>query len=56
MGMAAALSASGHIVKVLDALDVKGNVIAALDEGQIAARIRDFGKANYLADINIEFH
>lgn len=40
--MAAALRTARHIVEVIDARDVEGDVIAAFDECQVPARIGDF--------------
>ena len=56
VGMPTALCPTGHVVKVIDALDVKGDVAATLDEGQVAAGIRDLGERHHLTGIDIERH
>ena len=49
VGVPAALRSAGNVIKIVNALDVKGHMPAALDEGEIASRISDFGKVNDLA-------
>jgi hypothetical protein len=41
VGVAAAFSAGRHVVQVVNAANFEGNVRAAFDEGEIAARIGD---------------
>lgn len=50
--MTAALRATRHVVKVVHALDVEWNMAAALDEGQVATRVVDFGEVDDLAVFN----
>lgn len=56
VGVAATLGTTGYVVEVIDALDVKGYVVATFDECQVAAGIRNLRKQNYLAGINIKRH
>lgn len=49
VGMPAALRPAWHVVKVIDALDVEGNVAAALDEGEVAAGVLDLRQVDDFA-------
>jgi len=49
VGVPTALGAAGNIIKIVNALDVKGHMPPAFDKGEIASRISDFGKVNDLA-------
>ena len=48
----AAIRTAGNVVKIEHALDVKRDVLPALDEGQVPARIVDLGKVNALAVVD----
>ena len=41
VGVAAAHLAAGHVVQVVDALDVERHLRVVLDHGQVAARVGD---------------
>ena len=45
--MPAALSPAGYVIQVINPLYLKGNMCPALDKGQIAARVVDFGEVYY---------
>lgn len=49
VGVPTALGATGNIIEIVNALDVKGHMPPALDEGEIAARIVESRKVNDLA-------
>ncbi|MCY1458168.1 hypothetical protein D9M71_755270 [compost metagenome] len=46
--MAGAHFPAGHVVQVVDALDIERNVLVAFDEGQVAARIRNLREIDEL--------
>ena len=46
VGMTAAFCAAGNVVKIIDALNVEGDVIVTFDKGQIPPRIIDTWKVN----------
>lgn len=47
--VSAAFRAARHIVKIIDALDVKRHMASALDEGQVAARFGNLGQVDDFA-------
>ena len=49
--MPAPLRAPWHVVKVIHALNVERDVLTALDEGQIASGIGDFGQINEITTV-----
>ena len=49
VGVPAALRATGYIIEIVDTLDVKGHMPAALDEGEIASGIVESREVNDLA-------
>ena len=46
---------AGHVVKVIGALDVEGNVATALHEGKVATRVGDLWQIDDAAGIEIEW-
>ena len=44
--VSSAFRASGHIVKIINPLDVKRHVASAFDEGEVATRFGNFGQVN----------
>ena len=44
VGMAAPLGSAGDVIKVIDAADIKRNMLLTLDEGQVAASVFDLWK------------
>src|SRR5258708_40360941 len=46
MRVASALGAARHVVEVIDALDGEGDVLLALDEGEVSPRFADLGKVD----------
>ncbi len=55
VGMPASLRTARHVVKVIGALDVEWNMIAALDKSEISSRIGDLRKIYYAASIETEW-
>lgn len=51
--MTTAFRATGHVVEIVNALNIERDMLAALYEGEVPARIRDFWKINDFAKINI---
>ena len=49
VGVSAALGSAGNIIKIVNALDVKGHMPPAFDKGEIAAGIVESRKVNDLA-------
>ena len=49
VGVPAALRATGNIIEIVDTLDVKGHMPAALDEGEIAPGVVESREVNDLA-------
>ena len=47
--MPAALGAAGNVIQVVDALDLERNMLAALDEGEVATRVGDLGEVDEVA-------
>ena len=47
--MAAAFGSAGNVIKIIDALDFKGDMAAAFDEGEVAPRLIDLGQVDHLA-------
>jgi len=45
----AALGPAGNVIKIVNALDLEGDMPAAFDEREIASRFIDFGEINHLA-------
>ena len=52
VGMPTPGGASGDVIEVVNALNIKRNMIAALNECQVSLRIRDFRQFNDLAVMN----
>lgn len=46
MRMSASLGAAGHVIEIVDPPDIERNVLAALNEREIAPRIMDRRKLN----------
>jgi hypothetical protein len=46
VGVSATLGSAGNIVEIIDALDLKGHVSFAFNEGEIASWIIDFGEVD----------
>ena len=47
--MAAAFGSAGDVIKIVNALNFKGDMPAAFNEREIASRLIDFGEINHLA-------
>ncbi len=49
VGMSAACCAAWHVIEVVDAFDLEGDLSVFLYEGEVAPVIGDFGEIHYLA-------
>ena len=52
MRMPTALRTARYVIQVIDTLDIKGYMVAAFDESQVAAWILNLWKVNKFAEIN----
>ena len=52
MCMASSLGTARNVIQVVDPANIERNMVAALDKGQIAARVLNLGKIDDPAEIN----
>lgn len=52
----ATLGATRHVIQVVDTLDVKWNLVATFDKGQVATGILDFREVDDFAEVDVVEH
>ena len=55
VGVSPSHGAAGHIIQIIDAFDLKGNMAVAFNKGEIAARIGNFFKIDYPAHFQAHY-